>query len=461
MKSIFSSLQHSTQPVINNYIAFIVPLTAALIICRAFPVLSFFYYAVPFILLFTFILYLSFLIIIFILIPNLHHFALDKRLKTLLLLILAFAIWAAVTSVWSSFPEVSISRSAYFLLMAIVPVLLGYLWSKSKSNDLFGFLLPANIIVIAVSLYSLIISLPSDAWTGGHGLGFKGYAAHQNTLASAIVFTIPAVLFPLLNELIMRFKNKDGSDRLPLASLSFYLLLFLLNLYFLLASVSRAGVLTLAIMILAFILLNFNLKLNILFLLILFSASVVLYYLSPSVKRFIFKTEETIGDRRSPNLIETIEAAKDGGLFGLGYGISREPHNKKVIGRLEHDGKVFIREKMISILALIEEVGVIGLGLFAAIIGYVFWGLVKVFKIKNSPEGVPRTKLKILRKESFGQNLRSELETAFMIAVFAAFTFHAQIEAWWVGVGSIEMPLFFLVLGVGAADRIVPNKDNN
>lgn len=36
-----------------------------------------------------------------------------------------------------------------------------------------------------------------------------------------------------------------------------------------------------------------------------------------------------------------------------------------------------------------------------------------------------------------------------MIAVLVGFCFHAQVEAWWIGVGSIEQPIFFMLLGQG------------
>ena len=80
---------------------------------------------------------------------------------------------------------------------------------------------------------------------------------------------------------------------------------------------------------------------------------------------------------------------------------------------------------MISVLALVEEVGVVGLGLFLAIIGYVLWGLIN----------------------AKGKMLNDKWEGAFMIAVLVALSFDAQVEAWWLGAGSWQFCLFFAIIG--------------
>ena len=419
----------------HNLFAYIVPLTAALIICRAFPVLSFFYYAVPIFLALSLLLYLN---------RNLNHFLYPKLnlphpskwLKIVLILVVLFGVWAAITSFWSPFLKVSLSRSAYFILVSVASVLLGYFWVRSENNELFGYLLPANFIVMIVSFYSLITATPDDAWTGGHGLGFKGFASHQNTLASAIIFTIPSVLFPFLKEIGIWFSHKSEIKRMPSKWFLIFILILILNLYLLIISVSCGSVLALIIMVLSFFLLSLNWKGKIFFLSVIITLTVGLYYSSHSVREFIFKTESRIGDRRVENINETVQAAKNGGLVGLGYGISQQPANEAIIGYYEQDGKIFIREKMISALALIEETGLVGLFLFAAPLFLVIWRSVSSLRLSRYWE-----------KEDRRKYLEDRMNTAFLISVIIAFCFHAQIEAWWVGVGSIELPLFYFLIG--------------
>lgn len=411
---------------LHKIIAFIVPLTAMLIVCRAFPVLSFLYYAVPIILVLTPVLYLL----------KRKNFQPDKKLKIAISLLIAFAVWAAITSVWSAYPEVSLTRTAYFVLISVSPLLLGYLWRQYNINDLFGFLLPANILVAAVSLYSLITSSPPEAWTGGHALGFMGYAGHQNTLASALVFTIPAVLYPLLREFAGKvwnvYKGSAGFKKMPASKIIFLLTLLALNLFLIVISVSRGAVLTLILMILVYVMLGFNFKTSAGIILLFTSVLVVLFYTSRPVNEFTFKTENTIGDRRKINIKETIEAAKNGGLTGIGYGISRTPPDSLTLGRIRGDDKRFDREKMISSLALVEETGIIGLLLFILPVIYVLNLLAKRYYAALKEKGINKF---ILRSD-----------TSIVISVLIALIFHAQIEGWWVGVGSIHLPLFYLVM---------------
>lgn len=41
---------------------------------------------------------------------------------------------------------------------------------------------------------------------------------------------------------------------------------------------------------------------------------------------------------------------------------------------------------------------------------------------------------------------------AIILSALFAFILHAQFEAWWVGVGSVQLPLFFIYLGLAKTD---------
>ncbi len=41
---------------------------------------------------------------------------------------------------------------------------------------------------------------------------------------------------------------------------------------------------------------------------------------------------------------------------------------------------------------------------------------------------------------------RLRSNAAMVIAVLVALSFHAQIEAWWVGVGSVQLPILYMVM---------------
>lgn len=400
----------------------------------------------------------------------------NKQLKVYTVLVLLFTLWALATAIWSYDPMITFPRAFYFAYVAIGIAIAGYLWYVYFSKSFLSFLLPANIIIVAISLFSLITNLPADAWTGGCGIGFMGFAPHQNTLGMMILLTIPSVLFPvfsLLKNKPERTKETDLSSfhvshlmfhffcfpshisrltffHYTLLSSIFYLLLFLLNLYLLILTQSRASVISVLLMVVTFLIFTINWKLLITTGLTLVLFITALFFASPQIKTsvadYVFKTETTIGDRRSTQIKATLSAAKHGGLIGLGYGISDPKNiNKKDL----QEGTRYYREKMISVLALVEEVGVIGLGLFLAILGYALWQMVKIVRCKRGD---------VKRERS---NIR--MEAAFMIAVLVALSFDAQVEAWWLGAGSWQFLLFFAIIGysIGYTNPLSAEKFNN
>lgn len=419
----------------NKIIDYVLPMGAILIMSRAFPSLDFFYYGITIVLLSVFLLYLlskttlqtrfDFIKIYF-----------PKGLNHIINLIALYGFWAMLTTIWSPFPQISIARSIYFFFISISPAILGYYWSNHNRNDLFGYLLPSNIFIVLTSLISLLTSNPPDAWSGGHGLGFMGYTWHQNMLAAAIVFTIPSVLYPMLQVFVLRSGKYRGFVYPTNTWFAFHIILLLLNFYLLIISVSRTGVLTLLIMVVVFIIISLSKKESIIFLFVFFSICTILFSSSEAVREFVFKTERKIGDRRIVNIYETIEAAKNGGLIGIGYGVSQPPSNKKVRGHYILDGKMFVREKMISVLALLEETGIIGLCLFITPILIVLLLLMRRFISLLRSSELDKSKL-----------IMERVNIAALFAVLVSYSFHAQIEGWWLGIGSVWFPLFFIILG--------------
>jgi hypothetical protein len=123
-------------------------------------------------------------------------------------------------------------------------------------------------------------------------------------------------------------------------------------------------------------------------------------------------------------------AALNGGLTGLGYGIS-DPHILFPGSGSHYEGERYVREKGNSVLALIEETGMIGLLLFVIPIGYVLISQKSDLAIRDQNSGV-------------------RYQSAIIKSVLIALVVHAQFEAWWVGVGSIHLPLFYFYLGTAA-----------
>ena len=159
------------------------------------------------------------------------------------LLFLIPGLWFLLTALWSSYPEVSASRALYFTLISTGCMSAGILWIRFSGEKIFEFLLPANVIVVVICLFSLITNIPSDSWTGGHGKGFMGFFGHQNLLASVLLFTLPAVFDA---------KIKDQSQKLKV----FFFALLSLNLLVIALTYSRASILSLGFGVITFLILN-------------------------------------------------------------------------------------------------------------------------------------------------------------------------------------------------------------
>jgi O-antigen ligase len=336
------------------------------------------------------------------------------------LLFLLPGMWFLLTSLWSSYPIISAERALYFILLSGGCLAAGSLWQRFSSKGFLDFLIPANIIVVLICLFSLITNIPSDSWIGGNGKGFMGFFGHQNLLASIILFTLPAVIF----RIAIRTKSS-------IRKFNLYFLLLAFNFLLLILTYSRASMLSLLFGVSIYLILNKKWKI-ILYTFAVFAILSAAIYITPSLKNLT----ENIINKDFPEFYTSrmwmwepsYRAALDGGLIGLGYGIS-DP-NEKVGGAGDHfEGDRFVREKGNSTLALIEEAGLIGLVLFLVPIVFVF----KKFRIYNL---------------EFRMNKNNNSTLYIILSSLAAMLLHAQFEGWWVGVGSVQLPLFFVYLGL-------------
>ena len=96
---------------------------------------------------------------------------------------LPFILWILLSYFWSVHPEITFKRSIYFIFLVIGMESISNL-IPNNVNALVKVFLPASVIIVAVSIVSLIASIPLDYWSGGNGLGLKGFTMHQNMLGS-------------------------------------------------------------------------------------------------------------------------------------------------------------------------------------------------------------------------------------------------------------------------------------
>jgi len=417
------------------------PLFVIAIISNSIEEINFIYYTVPiFLILFIFVGLkdIKFGEIRFgSLIKNYKEISINNTdaniLITLLVLMLAVTVWYISSALWSDYPGVSLQRGFYFGLLATGCIFGGYLWMKDSDKSIFDYLLPANIIIIVLSIFSLISNIPDDSWSGGHGKGFMGFFGHQNLLGSLILFTIPAVFYKLwrpVNSDQTSVYSKENKVRSLLTTnfllFTTYYLLLTANFLTLALTYSRASWLSLTAGILIFLILIKNWKILIIsFSLLTFFVFLVFTIpsLNKTFSKIILKDFNTVLESRIYLWEPSVKAAKIGGLIGLGYGIS-EP-DILVPGTGSHyEGERYVREKGNSTLALIEETGIVGLILFVIPLFYI---LLKLFTNHYSP---------------------LTIDHSLLTSTLAAFLLHSQFEAWMVGVGSVQLPLFLILLGL-------------
>jgi O-antigen ligase len=366
-------------------------------------------------------------------------------------------IWFLLTSLWSSHPEVSAARALYFILISAGCMSAGFLWIRYSGKNIFDFLLPANILVVLLCLFSLISNIPSDSWTAGHGKGFTGFFVHQNTLASLLLFTMPVVFGKIKDKSRkIKFFYFPLSARLargvrltPWSPATFGGLLLSLNLSVLALTYSRGSILSLIFGVIVFLLITKKWKI-LSYTLITAAVLAVIIIAVPPIKEsageIIRKDFPDLFSSRIWLWEASFNAAKNGGLTGLGYGISHPDIRSG--GHGDHfEGERFVREKGNSSLALIEETGLTGLMLFILPIIYL------LIKFRDTRPCLPAGRYQIpdtgyQKKAEYPESGIRHQVPGILIASFAAFLLHAQLEAWWVGVGSVQLPLFFVFIGL-------------
>lgn len=335
----------------------------------------------------------------------------------MLLLFYPFTVWVLLTALWSYNPQLSLLRGLYLGFIVTTGILSGFLWYKKFSN--LQFLLPLNIIVIILSLVSLLIGYPSDNWLKIDVLAFRGFMTHPNTLSMLILFSS----LPLFDFLFRSLGMPQGSSvkrnkYVP----ALIIIVILINLLILAVTFSRSAILA-VIVFGILMMLTYHLKYLVLTFLVLSFLALISLFLFPQVPDYIYRqyflkgTDSAVASRNT--LIEdSFKAAKNGGLTGLGYGVS----DTSIINPVYTRPGSGVREKGNSFLALTEETGLIGLILFVFPVFFiVLYGVKKNIKFS-----------------------RDIMAVLFMIISLFV---HSQFEGWLSGVASFGILYFFVFFG--------------
>lgn len=325
-----------------------------------------------------------------------------------------FLLWNLISVLWSDHPGYSLQRAVFAVFITAGFLSAGYLF-RDYLKEKFTFHYIILIPLILLSLFSMLSGIPGNSWSGGNGLGFMGFASHQNTLAAAVIFTLPVLFYPFTE----RVRISPGKNRLLIINA----LLLTGALYILISSHSRASVLAFLIFFILFALISLK-KGSLIYVVpaLFFIGAVVMFSpLGKKIEDYAYKSAPSVLSTRQEMIKASIDGAKLGGLTGLGYGISHRDTSIVLAGDHERNG-IFVREKGISSLGIVEETGITGLILFLII----YIPLIR--RVKQSYNFTTRQKL-------------------FILSVFLMYSVHAQFEAWWIGAGSMFYQIHFFTIG--------------
>ncbi|MEW6653871.1 MAG: O-antigen ligase family protein [Bacteroidota bacterium] len=346
-----------------------------------------------------------------------------------------FFVYASISGFWAEFPIVTLSRSGFFLVLVLGAYSVSS-YFKNIDMDYSYIFTPLTLLIILTSAASLLFQIPENYRTGGNGLGLMGFSVHQNTLGSIAFLCGSVFTFYSIKKALSSNRNNMVVTLLLASSILVVILLFM--------TASRGAIAAFLSFLFFILLLEAGIKRSIIvfgIIGLMFIISLQFEFVKNTAESVIYKNAENIMSSREAMYRASLKGAANGGVFGIGYGMSDTALVYNVPGEMQN-GR-FIREKGSTLLALVEETGFVGAILFYLPIGILLWKWgVSVERRTKSPEKAPSKK--------HGVNLDKfrtlQRELSFLVSIIIAMTVHSQIEAWGVGVGSVMLPVYLFFI---------------
>ncbi|HTQ98636.1 MAG TPA: hypothetical protein VMH83_01540, partial [Candidatus Acidoferrum sp.] len=343
-------------------------------------------------------------------------------LRTKLTLVaIVYCLWGIVTTLWSEQQQLSLFKSLAALFVTIPVLAGGYLWAREHEfEDVLSVLLPLTICALLAGLLGRF-STAAIVNTGRTVL-YQGLVNGPNMFGSMLAMCSPLLMWQVRHH----FKKKQ--------LFWVWLAAALIGTYYLFAASSRGSILVM-LTTLAFFMttvpLARRLQLGIFAVIGIAIALMLVPDLYDRFKaQYIYKqavtTHKSVFYTRQDVWEESMEKAKEGGVFGGGYGVS--------IGnrRQFHGGFTAVgygREKGNSQLAIVEEVGLVGFGLYLIMMVTLFGRmLITAWQWPRCTE-------------------KQVLLT--VTGILTGMTVQSFFEAWWVAPGSPEFVYFWTMAGIG------------
>ncbi len=346
------------------------------------------------------------------------------RINALFATLYLFLTYSFVTTFWTENVPLSLVKWALYATVSLAFLVGGTAAAQSTTPGSNPFD-PLKYLFIPMMVSSIFALLLGKGWVEGNFMGLSG---NSNALGASIMLTSPWLIYEL--------KRSWGDRRRK----RWLLVLAVSTVIVMLATHSRAALFAFFITpVFAARQLNVGRKIILLYLGTMLL--IVTYALRPETfdlfyHSYVAKRSDNIMASRGTQMEDSWDAAKQGGLFGEGFGVS--------VGLSRYwDLRSFSRisrEKGNSILAIVEETGVVGLVFYLAILGSMCLAF---------------------RRSSRTTDPDQKFIANIAIGYFLAALLHGQFEAWFLSFGP-DVSVYWGVIGmaVGGMTRKIENERN-
>ncbi|KAA6183948.1 hypothetical protein F2Q65_14165 [Thiohalocapsa marina] len=326
--------------------------------------------------------------------------------------------WALLTYFWSGVPLLTLMKAFVYVLVAGAFFIGGQLWVRVTGVEhALDYLLP----FVAVALLATLAGTtdPDGIVRMGELELYQGLTGNPNALGILMAMAAPILIWRLYRA------NTIWKRRAWMVLLGSVLIS-------LLQSNSRASLLAF-LATLTITLLAFPLRRRIMMASLALLSGLFVVVLTPGLienlqHRYIYKgANPEVGALYTREAVweESYSLAMEGGWFGGGYGVT--------IGDTSFGGGLsavgYGREKGNSQLAIMEEMGLVGLFLYVIFLITLSRRLLKTFRRIHS------------RQE--------KVLFALVIGMLGGMLVQSVFEGWWVAPGSVEFAYFWALVGVG------------
>ncbi|HEX6879638.1 MAG TPA: O-antigen ligase family protein [Terriglobales bacterium] len=316
----------------------------------------------------------------------------------MLMALYGFLVYSFVTSFWTENIWLSLIRWLLYVTVCLAFFISGSIVGQNCKPDVNPFD-SLKWVFLPLLVSSLLAIARGIGWQDGN---FRGFSGNSNALGASIMFCTPWLLYELKRSWNTKWRKRG------------LVVLGVFTSFVMLATHSRAALGSFVLLILfAGLQLKLGRKLVLAYagLLLL----IAIYAIRPSAFDFIYhsyvnKRADTILASRGEQMEDSWEAAREGGVFGAGIGVSvgiSQYWEFTTLSRIS-------REKGNSFLAIVEETGLVGLSFYVAMLLGMFMALRK-----------------------YGRTLDPETKFVANIAMgyFLASLLHGQFEAWFLSFG--------------------------